>query len=266
MPPGAKSLTIIVPVYNGEVDLARTLRAVIPQLNKTVRLSVVLNGCRDQSYGLAQSFAGSIEETGADFHLLDLRTASRGGALNAGEKLAVGHRLYLDQDAVLSPNALREFSAALDAGYHFVAANAHWRSSSRVVRAAMRAWNCTPYVRSQVVTAGAYAVSEQGRARWADWPLDLPDDKYARLNFSRLERIRISTSSYEVSAPDTFSGLVKARRRYRRSNSALRKAQPALDANDGPRLTSLWRTPPSHWIGLAVLGVAEVMAAAGQGR
>lgn len=249
-------------MHNGERQIIPTLRALQPQLGGDTRLLLVLNGCVDGSAEAARAAVAWLSDGGADVRLLEAQRASRASALNVGEEHAAGHRLYLDQDAILSPDAVAEILLALDGGFHFVAPEARWRSSSPSVQAAMAAWNAAPYVREQIVTAGAYAVSEAGRARWRSWQEHVPDDKYARLHFEVTERRR-ARGTYEVEAPATFSRLVAARRRYRRWNAGLRHLAPEVSLRDSPKFRTLWRTPTANWGGLAVLAGAELLATAG---
>jgi glycosyltransferase involved in cell wall biosynthesis len=257
-------LEIIVPVYNGERELPAMLAALQDQVWREVRVTLVLNGCRDNSEAVARGSLAALESAGARTRLLHASHASRTAALNIGETNAQGHRLYLDQDAVLSNGALPRIVAALDAGFHFAGAAATWRTSSPLVGAAMRAWSNLPYVVEQPVTAGVYAISAAGRARWGVWPEGLPDDKFARLHFAPQERVRVVGVTYTGTAPDTFGGLVLARRRYLRSNRALRACTPQLMDRDGLRYAGLWRLAPALWPGALVLAAAEAGARLGR--
>jgi glycosyltransferase involved in cell wall biosynthesis len=259
--PERPELDVIVPVHNGATHLPATLAALAPQVWPGVRVSLVLNGCRDRSEAVGREGLALLD---CPTRLLESAQASRPGALNAGEAGAHGHRLYLDQDAVLSAGALARIVQALDRGAHFAGAAAAWRTPSVAVAAAMRAWNHLPYVIEQPVTAGMYAVSAQGRARWGDWPEGLPDDKFARLQFAPAERVRLGDVTYGVAAPTSFAELAVARRRYFRSNRALRAERPALMARDGGRYARLWRLPPGLWPGALVLAAAEARARLGR--
>ncbi|HEY0649655.1 glycosyltransferase family 2 protein [Phenylobacterium sp.] len=258
-----KRLEVIVPVHNGEIELPRMLAALAPQVWDEVRVTLVLNGCSDASEAIARDGLATIQASGAEARLLQAPRASRPAALNTGETDAQGHRLYLDQDAVLSPDALRLILDAIDSGAHFVGAGALWRTRSPLVAMAMQAWNHIPYVVEQPVTAGMYAVSASGRARWGAWPDALPDDKFARLQFAPAERVRPAGLTYSVAAPDSFAGLIAARRRYFQSNVALREARPELFAQDGARYDRLWRLAPAQWPGAIVLAAAEAGARLG---
>lgn len=263
MPEPARRLDVIVPVHNGEAELPRMLADLASQVWHEVRVTLVLNGCRDQSEAVALEGLSALQACGAETRLLHAAQASRPGALNAGDAGVEGHRLYLDQDAGLSCDALRRILQALDAGAHFVGAAARWRTRSTLVAAAMQAWNHMPYVIEQPVTAGMYAVSAAGRRRWGAWPEGLPDDKFARLHFEPAERLRAAGVTYTVNAPDTFAGLVVARRRYFRSNVALRTMRPELFARDGARYARIWSLGPAHWPGAVVLAAAEAQARLG---
>ena len=145
--------------------------------------------------------------------------------------LTDGPRLYLDQDAVLSPYALRQLAAALrpETGTLFVTLRPLVvPARSWITRAFYRTWLELPYVRKSPVSAGAYAVSAAGRARWTNWPALHSDDKFVRLQFELAERRRLDTASYEVVAPEGFLALIRARRRYLRGNTELAECFPEV--------------------------------------
>jgi glycosyltransferase involved in cell wall biosynthesis len=254
------AVTVIVPVYNGETSLLRALASVACPGPRPLEVLIALNGCSDGSLGAAEAGARLIEQAGGVARMVLSDEPSRAGALNAAEALARGHRVYLDQDAVLSPRGLTAIVAALDSGKHFVSGAATWRSNSALVRAAMGAWNDVPYVQRSPVSAGMYAVSEEGRKRWGAWPAALPDDKFARLQFEVSERLALRTVTYEVDAPDTFRGLIEARKRYASYNAALREHAPELLRRDLPRMTEAGKLllRPDLWGGLALLSLAEL--------
>lgn len=255
-------LGIVIPVYNGAHCLGGTLAALATQTRPGMAVAVIVNGSTDASAEIARQGLALVARTGADTTMLELPRASRAKALDAGDA-AIGdrHRLYIDQDAVVSHNALADILVALQGGAGFVGARAEWRGGTPLVRAAMAAWNALPYVQRSPATAGTYAVSAAGRRRWSSWPEAIPDDKFARLHFRPAERRRLPDVVYGVEAPTDFSGLVAARRRYRRFNAALRTAYPELTQNDldrGP--VNLAGLSLRNLPGLSVLLAAHLLA------
>lgn len=259
----ATGLNIVVPVYNGAGVLAETIGSLTVQGGPFLNVTVVVNGCTDASEEVARASLEELLRSGAEARVVCSEKPSRAAALNAGDAFArVGWRhLYLDQDVRLSPNGVRRIMEALDGGWHFVGATARWRSPSKTVLAAMEAWNRLPYVVGAPATAGMYAVSATGRRRWAAWPKDVPDDKFARLNFHPDERIRLDDVEYSVEAPSSFAGLVAARRRYAGYNRDLRERMPQLLRLDrGRGLGNAAAVRSGAFRGLSILLAAETLA------
>jgi len=253
---------VIIPVHNGAHCLGETLGNLATQTRAGMTVVVVVNGSSDKSAEVGCCGLEKIASTGASTRLLVLPSASRAKALDAGDAI-VGDvdRLYIDQDAILGPHALERIYSALRDGADFIGAKAEWRGGTSAVQAAMAAWNALRYVERSPATAGAYAVSAAGRRRWADWPDNIPDDKFARLNFRPAERRRLPDAVYGVEAPTNFSDLVAARCRYHRSNIALRTAYPELLQNDlsrGP--TNLAGLSLRQVPGLSILLAAHMAA------
>jgi glycosyltransferase involved in cell wall biosynthesis len=255
-------LEVIIPVHNGEKVIGATLKSLAEQDLTNVRVTLAFNGCSDASVEAARDGLCALRGAGAKVRTLVLSKGSRTQALNAADLESIGHRLYLDQDSLISSDAILHIRQRLVAGFHFIGLRAEWRTGSPVVRAAMKAWNEAPYVVRSPVTAGLYALSMEGRARWASFPDSLPDDKFARLHFSPNERILIRESSYSVEGAASFLELASHRRRYLRSNRQLRRSAPELFVHDLPR-ESGWRQilkKPASLPGLCVLTAAEFVA------
>ena len=134
-----------------------------------VELLLALNDGRSDSESQpAETHVASLRSR--NFHARLLKSSpSRRSAIAATEAVAsVGtHRLYLDQDARLSPHALSALFAAFEhnTDIHFAAFRAWFdRSPSFIVRAYCRYWRALPYCDASPVTMGAYAVSAEGGA------------------------------------------------------------------------------------------------------
>ena len=65
------------------------------------------------------------------------------------------------------------------------------RGSSLAVRAYYRVWMRLPYVRDGMIGVGVYALSEEGRRRFGEFPEVIADDGYVRMLFGSGERIRV---------------------------------------------------------------------------
>ncbi len=123
-------ISVVIPAYNEEAVIERTLESVLSsELRRALEIIVVCNGCRDRTFERASRF-------GAPVRVFDLEQGSKIAALNHGDSQACGFpRFYLDADIRLSKNALQLVAVVLEEGKVHVAAprmicdysNAHGR-------------------------------------------------------------------------------------------------------------------------------------------
>ena len=229
-------LSVIIPVYHGTKTIGRSLESLAAQSAghgdalqcSDVEILLAFNDGRQHSEAAAQPYIDRLRAQ--NYRVRLLRTPpSRRAAIAAADRVASpdSHRLYLDQDARLSPVALSAIFSALGSGtgIHFVAPRGLFEPSpSRLVRAFCRYWRSLPYCDESPVTMGAYAVSAEGRRRWGELPQLASDDKFVRMLFAPGERCLLAGQSYHVLPPASWSELIRARRRYLRGNRELAAA------------------------------------------
>ncbi len=95
-PHGTERVSVIMPVYNAESTLERSMRSVLEQTHRAVELLVVDDGSRDGSWPLVERIAAEDER------VVPIRQPRNGGvamARNAGIEAATGsHLAFLDSD------------------------------------------------------------------------------------------------------------------------------------------------------------------------
>jgi hypothetical protein len=258
---------VVIPAYHGADSLHRSMISLAGQnFPGKLRVVVAVNDGRKDTYEKANRLRPVIEATGGECKVVK-SVAGRANAFAAAEaELPEGPRLYLDQDAELSPNAIKELAEVLKpgTGIHFAAPRPRaLRPRSALSRAFYQAWHELPYVRESPVTMGAYAVSAQGRLRWNRFPDVHSDDKWVRWHFAPEERAVLRCGSYEVVLPEGVRELVRARRRYQHGNRELHDLELAY-ADDDLRHRGAIRSlvaSPAKWPSSAVfLGVYSAAA------
>lgn len=256
-------VTVIVPAWRCAATIGRSLESLAAQAGGPApHVIVAVNDGDPASVAAAEAHRGALEARGMRFDVISTPPGRR-AAFAGAEAIAApgGARLYLDQDARLSPGALAALARAADGGEARMIALAlrFTRSPSFAVRAFLRAWLSLPYVQASPVVAGAFAVSAAGRARWTALPPLASDDKFVRMCFAPAERSYLADEHYEVIAPASFGELVRRRAGYMRGNRELARHFMATPAVDSRRLAG-WPRLLLRPIDLAVL-MATVAAA-----
>ena len=120
--------------------------------------------------------------------MIETPRASKTAALNLGDALVSGFpRFYVDADVALPLASVRRIAARLVEGDALAASpvmDVDLRGSSLAVRAYYRIWMRLPYVREGMIGVGVYALSEEGRRRFEEFPEVIADDGYVRMLFS----------------------------------------------------------------------------------
>lgn len=264
-------LNVIIPAHNEEKVINRCLHSIFDQIDlQELRIAVVCNGCSDRTFDIARSFQSLLENRNFSLTVVNIEQRSKSSALNYGDSLFTeGHRVYLDADVWLSPNALSNIQKTLSTDpVHFCApVIVVSRAKSWITRSYARVWSALPAVRSDVIGAGLYAVSASGRKRWGMFPDIISDDKFARLHFSDTERCVIQSTSFRVDLPEGLRELILVRGRWCRGNRDLKRIFPNLTRYEKSRFrrTIRWLAfNPRMWkdsyIFLAVFLAGEIMA------
>jgi glycosyltransferase involved in cell wall biosynthesis len=227
-------ISIVVPAHDEETVIRAGLTALTDGAAPgEVEVIVVCNGCRDGTAKVARAFGGPVR-------VIETDVASKPHALNLGDRAARGFpRFYVDADVALPWDAVRAIARELEAGPALAAApaveNVFLEGADPRVRAYYDVWMALPYVREGMVAAGAYAISEAGRARFGDFPDVIADDGYVRLLFGPGERVEVPGAVCRVLAPLTLADLVKIKTRSRLGVIELARRFPDLYRPDAGR-------------------------------
>ena len=115
------------------------------------------------------------------------------------------------------------------------------------IRAFYDVWKEVPYRALDMVGSGVYALSEQGRARFGEFPQLTADDQFVQQQFEPAELRSVGDASFVVHPPRRLRGLVAMRTRVYRGNrelaaSGLARAEPPPQ---GRRRSCAWPASPA---------------------
>jgi glycosyltransferase involved in cell wall biosynthesis len=238
-------VSIVIPAHNEENVIGRCLEHLLADASMTdLNIVVACNGCVDRTAEIARTFGSRVT-------VLETDVASKTHALNIGDAAATDFpRFYMDADVVLEPQGIREIANVLNSGSILSASplgKQDFSKSSWLVHAYYDVWRSLPYVKADMIGAGIYALSENGRNRFGEFPNIIADDGYIRLLFAPHERARVANAISIVSPPKAIADLIKINTRSRLGNYQLAQLYPDLLKNDqkkyGGALVSLLCQP-----------------------
>ncbi|MEM1062006.1 MAG: glycosyltransferase [Planctomycetota bacterium] len=223
-------ISVVIPAYNEEAVIARTLDSVLAALeHEPGEIVVACNGCRDRTYEIASSFGDPVR-------VIQTETGSKPLAWNLGDE-AASHfpRFYLDADIELAPDAL-SLTADLLRGGEVLAAAPAMRTdltrSSWPVRAFYDVWSVVPYHAAGHLGSGFFALSEAGRARFGPFPDLVADDEFVRRQFAPHERKIVEDTWFSICPPADFTNLLAVKTRSRFGTFQLASKHPELTSGD----------------------------------
>ena len=178
------ALTLILPANNEAEHIGPCLSAVLASNSLTdnapVQIIVAANGCSDDTAQLARGFAAQTESRGWQLDVIELAQGNKIGALNAAETQAKANALvYLDADVHISPTLLAQTASALQTQAPIYASGTVKLSPSKswATRAYGTFYLQTPFMKQPAPGCGYFGMNAAGRARWAEWPAVISDDK-----------------------------------------------------------------------------------------
>lgn len=209
---------VIIPAHNEANVLARTLTPLAPLAAKgTIEVIVACNGCTDNTADIARSFAG--------VRVIETDVPSKVEALNfADDSTETFPRLYLDADISITASALRmtfEQLAQPGALSARPAFEYDTLGATLPVRAFYRARRKMPSLNNALWGAGAYGMSEKGRARFGRFPKLTGDDLFVDSQFAPEEKVILPSIPVRVSTPRSLGSLIRILQRNYRGQSEI---------------------------------------------
>lgn len=254
--------SIVIAAHNEAAVIGRCLDALLADAAPgEFDITVVANGCTDDTVAVAASRPG--------IRVVDLPTAGKAPALNAGDDAAAGFpRIYLDADVVLSTAAVRALVAALrTAPAATVGRELDVRGRPLPVRAYYAIHRRLPVLRDGLFGRGVVAVSERGRARFGRFPDMVADDLYLDSQFDREEKAHVGAYTSIIATPRRTGDLIRRLVRVRGGNTAMRAAaaRGEITVAVRPADRSSWLRDvvlPRPWLAPAAVGYVLITAVA----
>jgi cellulose synthase/poly-beta-1,6-N-acetylglucosamine synthase-like glycosyltransferase len=224
-------LSIVIPAHNEAGVIVRTLNSILAnKLDRPAQLIVVANGCTDDTAGVVRGGFGDRVE------LIETPVGNKANALNLGDRAArYDLRAYLDADIELSPDTLQKVVDAFkDPAVRMATPRARhvYRGYNPFLAGYYALWRSMPYVRNGAMGGGFYAIDQQLRSRFTEFPPITADDKFAR-NLAKPGERRVVEGCYAtITMPQTFRDLLKVKTRWTYGNLELAATRPELNEND----------------------------------
>ena len=241
--------SIVIPAHNEEAGIGRSLAALTMQAaDGEFEIAVVCNGCTDASAKVARAAAPSAQ-------VVEIDEANKSLALNVGDSLVGAFpRLYLDADIELSTDAARALVASLRTPKRFAATTGmelELSQSTAITRRYYRAQLRAQYPK-HLVGQGVIALTEEGRARFEEFPQLIADDLFLQSLFVPDEWVIVDSHAVTVRAPRTVKDLLYSQARIAAGNIEYRRAYGANDFPSGTKLVVQANRSPSAWPDLGV--------------
>ena len=256
-------ISIVIPAHNEGAVMARTLRAILDGAKPgELEIIVVCNGCNDDTAAVASSF-------GSPVRVIETPVAGKAIALNLGDQSAGGFpRFYVDADVVLEIDAIRELARSLESEKVLVAAPTgryDVKGCSWFVRAFFAVRSHLPSAKEGIGGSGVYALSENGRLRFGEFPAVTADDGFVRVQFRPQERKTLPSVYSTVFAPRTLNSLIAQKTRAHYGSYQLQSLFPSLWQNRGEsnnRTLLRLFIQPQLWMDLTVYCLVMAFARA----
>lgn len=250
-------VSIVIPAHNEGRVIERCLQSLLNGAGPDeLEVAVVCNACVDDTAERARRFDQRVK-------VIETPIGSKIHALNLGDAhVSSFPRFYVDADIELSISAIREVAAILGQPSVLAAAPravVDYSDRPWFIQSYYRAWTRLPYFTEDMIGAGVYAFSREGRARFGAFPDVTADDEFARRIVDPAERRAARHSSFTIHPPRTLEGLLKIVTRARAARYELNGRFPELETRSrtGPfRTLRALLARPSLWLDAPVyLGV-----------
>lgn len=220
--------SVIIPAHNESALIADCVRSVLADGIDGLEVIVIANACTDDTAARARAVDPSIR-------VIETATPGKTNAINLGERETDKFpRVFLDGDIVLRPGALRALIATLEGPVHLASPPPEFalERSSRGVRRFYRALECNDYFGKGAPNgSGTFALTDEGRKRWGEFPNIVADDGFVGLHFTPAEKATSPGPGAVVRPPIDLGTLIRIKARARLGTRELLERFPELAGN-----------------------------------
>jgi glycosyltransferase involved in cell wall biosynthesis len=252
-------ISVVVPAHNEERAIGHCLSAMLGGAKPLeLEIVVVCNACTDRTAEVARSFGDAVTVVETDI-------ASKSDALNVGDQIATCFpRLYVDADIVLPLESIRKVFSSMNRR-HLLAASPQLKVDLEHCNWGIRAyydiWTRLPYVSENLIGSGVYALTEEGRLRFDNFPAIIADDGFVRAHFKPTERATVPGAWFLMTPPTSLSDLIRISTRRWEGTLELARKLGHQSAGEGQvqraAIYSLLRRP-RLWPSMAVYVYVKV--------
>jgi glycosyltransferase involved in cell wall biosynthesis len=230
--------SVIVPAFNEAAVIGRTLESLLASIGqRDTEVVVVCNACSDNTAEVARAVSPWIR-------VIETPQPGKCAAINLGEQHVRSFpRIYLDADVSVSESLVPDLEAALACE----GVCAAWPKvcydlthSSGWVAAFYRVWTALPYNQPGRIGVGVYALSEQGRSQFSEFPPVISDDGFIRGLFGPAQRVVVDTCQTIVRAPRDLRSLLAVKTRSRLGVYELWHTQPRVMRGHSAKRELTW--------------------------
>lgn len=212
-------LTVIIPAYNEEKCIERTLSELTNFSSLEVEVIVLPNGCVDNT-------AEFVRAKFPSFKVVELDTGSKILAINKGLEIAqFEHVLVQDADVIISTESISSILRFIKSEQYLFAS-----PKTKIVQDGSLLTNMyysflklTPAYRVGMVNSGAYLISPKARAMLGKFPQVIADDGYVKGTLGSANLTTVPSCYSVVMSPRTIWSLIKIKTRSKLGNMELKK-------------------------------------------
>ncbi|HLH45768.1 MAG TPA: glycosyltransferase, partial [Acidimicrobiales bacterium] len=260
-PPAPDRVSVIIPAHDEAGVIGRCLGRLLEGAHPgELDVVVVCNGCSDGTADVVRSAWPGVR-------VVELSSAGKARALNAGDEAAATFpRVYLDADVEVTVEDVRLVAQSLRSpGVLCAAPTVRFAVEDRpwAIRKFYEAWTQLPYLNDAMVGSGFFALSAEGRRRFASFPEDLiADDQFVLDHFSPGERASVPEATFVVHPPRRLRSLIAVRTRAYRGNRQLARRATTPERQVSRRAAVLRLARPGTLTALAVYAGVNLLAEA----